>query len=76
MSQKFSNKVLAFAALEEACDKFGGRNAFAKKLIERGVPVSLSCVANWKKCPIKYVKAVSELSGISHTQLLPDIDWL
>jgi hypothetical protein len=76
MPKKYSNAVLAFAALEEACNKFGGRNKFARQLIKQGVKVTVSSVSNWKKVPIKFVKVVSELSGISHKELLPDIDWL
>ena len=70
------NSVKAFSALEDAADHFGGRKELAKELTKAGAKVSAATVGNWKKVPLKYVRLVSKLTGISHHDLLPDMDWL
>ena len=70
------DSVKAFSALEDAVEIIGGRPKLADKINESGAKVSRSAVANWKKVPIKYVRIVSKLTGISHKDLLPEIDFL
>ena len=64
--------IKAFAALEEAADKMGGRSSLSRKLLESGIKISPQSVANWKRVPMKYVRAVSEATGVSVQALMPE----
>ena len=66
------DSVKAFAALEDAIEVAGGRSQLSKKLAKRGVSVSPQAIGNWRRVPLKYLKHVSELTGVRTQELIPE----
>lgn len=62
------DEKVAAAALKEAIAAAGGQSELARKL-----EISRQAVHRWKVAPVRHVRALSELSGVSLDRLRPDL---
>jgi hypothetical protein len=55
-----------------AVDKAGGAARLGRAMTERGHPITIGAITQWREIPVRRAKVVSAITGIPLHELRPD----
>ena len=73
LTVQITDNEMARHALTRALRATGGGAALTRKLAEKNVILTRQAVNLWVRVPLKYVRVVSEITGIPAIEFVPEV---